>query len=332
MCCATGKWLFDWVLLQCGRDDCRLIVDGLKRADGNGEVQRQRGNRIVTSSRVLRDQLLVLLLHAGYAAHWSHGHRAGVEKGFTRLDASDDAVYREDEIDDVSQFRGIKTAQQQEFVVSWCGREAEDQMCVTPTLRKADVQPEPYTGPLWCVQVAHADHLIVAQRAVVDEQGAAVRASLPVIVGNCWAFETGIAMDAKMADELPYNNYYEYYGPDFNLHIQPSNMENQNTPKYLERTQSMLLDVLKQLPAAPSVQYSTAIPREREDVEGLREEKEEEEKEAAGMDVSGGGQLERDRRREPDNELFTEEKDSEREVRGSSSSGSGSGVITPMHL
>jgi len=35
--------------------------------------------------------------------------------------------------------------------------------------------------------------------------------------------------------ELPYNEYYEYFGPDFQLHITPSNMENQNSGKYLEK-------------------------------------------------------------------------------------------------
>ena len=35
--------------------------------------------------------------------------------------------------------------------------------------------------------------------------------------------------------ELPYNDYFEYFGPDFKLHIQPSNMQNQNTPDYLDK-------------------------------------------------------------------------------------------------
>jgi hypothetical protein len=33
--------------------------------------------------------------------------------------------------------------------------------------------------------------------------------------------------------ELPYNDYLEYYGPDYRLHIEPSNMENLNTKEYL---------------------------------------------------------------------------------------------------
>ena len=35
--------------------------------------------------------------------------------------------------------------------------------------------------------------------------------------------------------ELPYNDYFEYYGPDFKLHLSPSNMSNQNTPEYLDK-------------------------------------------------------------------------------------------------
>jgi histone deacetylase 1/2 len=138
---------------------------------------------------------------------------------------------------------------------------------------------------------------------------------------RCWAFETGIALDAKMTDELPYNSYYEYYGPDFNLHIQPSNMENQNTPKYLERTQTMLLEVLKGLPAAPSVQYTTVIPREREDVEMTREEKEEEEKEAE-VDVRET-QRQLERRREDEREFYGDEKEQDSDVKTSA-------VINPI--
>jgi hypothetical protein len=35
-------------------------------------------------------------------------------------------------------------------------------------------------------------------------------------------------------DELPYNDYFEYYGPDYRLHISPSNMENLNDKAYLD--------------------------------------------------------------------------------------------------
>ncbi len=126
-------------------------------------------------------------------------------------------------------------------------------------------------------------------------------------VARCWAYETGIALDSKMADELPYNNYYEYYGPDFNLHITPSNMENQNTPKYLEKTKTLLLDVLKQIPHAPSVQYSTQIPHDPRD-EFLPPE--------TDPDVRIS-QNDQDRMIEDDREFFESDRDHEQETKKS---------------
>ena len=54
--------------------------------------------------------------------------------------------------------------------------------------------------------------------------------------------------------ELPYNDYFEYYGPDFKLHISPSNMTNQNTPEYLDKIKTRLFENLRMLPHAPGVQ------------------------------------------------------------------------------
>jgi len=83
-------------------------------------------------------------------------------------------------------------------------------------------------------------------------------------VARCWAYETGLLLDTKMADELPYNNYYEYYGPDFMLHITPSNMENLNTARYLEKTKVAMFETLRSIPHTPSVQYSKVVPRDVE--------------------------------------------------------------------
>lgn len=73
-------------------------------------------------------------------------------------------------------------------------------------------------------------------------------------VARCWAFETSVALDTEIANELPYNDYFEYYGPDFKLHIMPSNMTNQNTPDYIEKIQTKIFENLRNIPHAPSVQ------------------------------------------------------------------------------
>ncbi|XP_064625445.1 probable histone deacetylase 1-B [Lineus longissimus] len=92
-------------------------------------------------------------------------------------------------------------------------------------------------------------------------------------VARCWTYETSIALGVEVANELPYNDYFEYYGPDFKLHISPSNMANQNTPEYLDKIKTRLFENLRMLPHAPGVQMQ-AIPEDCVNDESDDEEKE----------------------------------------------------------
>lgn len=80
-------------------------------------------------------------------------------------------------------------------------------------------------------------------------------------VARCWTYETSIALGVEVANELPYNDYFEYYGPDFKLHISPSNMANQNTSEYMDKIKTRLFENLRMLPHAPGVQMH-AIPED----------------------------------------------------------------------
>ncbi|RZC42128.1 Hist deacetyl domain containing protein, partial [Asbolus verrucosus] len=80
-------------------------------------------------------------------------------------------------------------------------------------------------------------------------------------VSRVWTYETSLALGVELANELPCNDYYEYYGPDFKLHIRPSNMFNQNTPEYLNKIKIRLLENMRTLSHAPSVQVQ-AIPED----------------------------------------------------------------------
>lgn len=40
-------------------------------------------------------------------------------------------------------------------------------------------------------------------------------------------------------NHLPYNEYYEYFGPDYTLHVEPCSMENLNVARDLERIRLM---------------------------------------------------------------------------------------------
>ncbi|CAI9742355.1 probable histone deacetylase 1-B [Octopus vulgaris] len=92
-------------------------------------------------------------------------------------------------------------------------------------------------------------------------------------VARCWTHETSIALNCEIANELPYNDYFEYYGPDFKLHISPSNMANQNTAEYLEKIKSRLYENLRMLPHAPGVQMQ-AIPDDAVNEDSDDEDKE----------------------------------------------------------
>ncbi|KAL4119422.1 hypothetical protein QTP88_012231 [Uroleucon formosanum] len=80
-------------------------------------------------------------------------------------------------------------------------------------------------------------------------------------VSRCWTYETAVALGAEIANELPYNDYFEYFGPDFKLHISPSNMTNTNATEYLEKIKNRLFENLRMLPHAPGVQVQ-AIPED----------------------------------------------------------------------
>ncbi|KAI1109742.1 hypothetical protein F5Y14DRAFT_431259 [Nemania sp. NC0429] len=79
-------------------------------------------------------------------------------------------------------------------------------------------------------------------------------------VARTWAFETGLLVDAHMDRTLPFNEYYEYYGPDYELDVRSSNMENANSPEYLEKIKNQLIENLRRTAHVPSVQMQD-VPR-----------------------------------------------------------------------
>lgn len=66
-------------------------------------------------------------------------------------------------------------------------------------------------------------------------------------VPRCWAYETAVLVDTPISDQLPYNDYFDYYGPEYRLHLPTSNMENRNTAKYLENTKNQVLQILNKV-------------------------------------------------------------------------------------
>ncbi|KAK0939640.1 histone deacetylase [Friedmanniomyces endolithicus] len=82
-------------------------------------------------------------------------------------------------------------------------------------------------------------------------------------VARTWAYETGRLVGMELSSELPFTDYYEYYSPDWELDVRPSNMDNANSPEYLEKIKRQVYENLRRtLQAAPSVQMQD-VPRHK---------------------------------------------------------------------
>ncbi|CAG8516267.1 375_t:CDS:10, partial [Acaulospora colombiana] len=90
-------------------------------------------------------------------------------------------------------------------------------------------------------------------------------------VARAWTYETGLLLGEQLNEDLPYNNYLEYYGPHFKLEVPANNMENMNTSTYLADMKAKVFENLRSIPFAPSVQMHQ-VPYNDESDESENEE------------------------------------------------------------
>jgi histone deacetylase 1/2 len=119
-------------------------------------------------------------------------------------------------------------------------------------------------------------------------------------VSRTWTFETGLLLNKMVGPDIPYNDYYEYYGPDYKLEVRPSNMQNANSPEYLDKILTQVLVNLGRTKFAPSVQM-TDVPRDAPD------DGDEEEDSAKAKDTKGGSQMAIDEQIEHPNEFYDDD-------------------------
>ncbi|PSN65177.1 hypothetical protein BS50DRAFT_575243 [Corynespora cassiicola Philippines] len=78
-------------------------------------------------------------------------------------------------------------------------------------------------------------------------------------VARTWAYETGELVGQQMSKQLPFNDYYEYFAPDYELDVRPSNMENANSHDYLHKIKTTVIENIRRT-GKPSVEAFTNIP------------------------------------------------------------------------
>ena len=169
---ASAKWAAYWVW-QLSAHQVRLIIKGVHL--GDGDCTR---TAIYTSSVRFRDELVRLLLHAGYSPYFTVRYTKGTVRGYksyVEVDGARKAVYSAT----ASAGATPITASADGWMVTW-----KDQRGANISMPSGDITTEKYSGIVWCVDVP-PHHRIIARRAE-EVNGVVTKASRPVIIGNCW--------------------------------------------------------------------------------------------------------------------------------------------------
>lgn len=125
-------------------------------------------------------------------------------------------------------------------------------------------------------------------------------------VARCWTYETSVILNEEISNDIPYNEYLEYFAPDFTLHPDIfTKQENLNTKQYMEHLKQMVGEHLKQLTCSPSVEMQD-VPPDLLSLENTME---------PDPDVRVS-QDEADKRIEANNEYYDGDKDNDKENDG----------------
>ena len=75
-------------------------------------------------------------------------------------------------------------------------------------------------------------------------------------VARAWTYDTGIVCGIKLNEDIPYNEFMDYYCPTYKLKIEKQNSCNMNTPEDLNSIISVIYENLKNIKTAPSLQIT----------------------------------------------------------------------------
>ncbi|PVU99920.1 hypothetical protein BB559_000282 [Furculomyces boomerangus] len=87
-------------------------------------------------------------------------------------------------------------------------------------------------------------------------------------VARCWTYETGIICGVDLQNTLPNTVYTDFFAPDYKLHpVLGGKITNENTKSFLEAVRTSVIEQLRYLKGAPSVQMQEIPP----DIQGFLE-------------------------------------------------------------
>lgn len=228
------KWLWPWVLRDLNKEQLRILINGLRLADGIRKTGK--GNAIFTSSVSFRDDIYLCLLHAGYSVFFHNMYTKGTLRGYYKYFKDKGTVIqpmakinkmqdKDKYLHDITQdgWKPVIANHDNWAVIFTEPTSSSGKMSSLPNLfLQRDVTVSSYDkkrdGRLWCVNVNHPDNLIFAQRAYENKKGIITKASKPTVIGNCWA---GISRSVTIALNYLMRKMYEEYGD-----IDPQNAVN----------------------------------------------------------------------------------------------------------
>ncbi|CAL1367097.1 unnamed protein product [Linum trigynum] len=79
-------------------------------------------------------------------------------------------------------------------------------------------------------------------------------------VARCWTVETGVLLDTELPNKIPENEYLEYFAPDYSLKIPSRLIENFNSKSYLSTIKVQVMENMRHIQHAPSVQMQEVPP------------------------------------------------------------------------
>ncbi|KAI9221093.1 putative histone deacetylase 1, 2,3 [Blastocladiella britannica] len=81
-------------------------------------------------------------------------------------------------------------------------------------------------------------------------------------VARAWANETALLCNAKLPNDIPPHQYYNFYGPDHKLHprLAGAQARNENSAQDLQRIKEHVFEQLRRIAHAPSVQMHHPPP------------------------------------------------------------------------
>jgi len=80
-------------------------------------------------------------------------------------------------------------------------------------------------------------------------------------VARVWCYETAVLVNQHdISNDIPFNNYFEYFAPTYDLHLLPEKMTNLNKKADIDATRSNILRQLQDLEGAPSIAMQYAPP------------------------------------------------------------------------